>query len=149
MPPVVSSTGASAAAFAPTETTATPPTVETLLAAADAARVQGRFTEAANLLERVLVEHGNDSHAALTEFSLGRLYLESLSSAPQAASHFSRAIARRLPTGLDEDARARLVEALSRSGNVAAARDAATTYRALYPNGRRSRDIDRWISAPR
>jgi transmembrane sensor len=53
-----------------------------------------------------------------------------------AARALERALALGLPQSLREDARARLVEAQARSGNTAAARDAAAAYRREFPDGR-------------
>jgi transmembrane sensor len=124
-------------------------TLEASMTDADAARREGRFRDAAALLERGLSQSPGDSRAPLAEFSLGRLYLETLSDAGRAATHFSRALSGHLPAGLAEDARARLVEAYARGGNVALATDEAARYRALYPAGRRLADVDRWAPSVR
>jgi transmembrane sensor len=113
------------------------------LAAADALRREGRFSEAAGLLERALAEHGGDASAALAEFSLGRLYLDSLGNADAAKTHFARALARGLPSAIAEDAQARLVEASARAGDLAEAMDKALRYHARYPGGRHASDVDR------
>jgi transmembrane sensor len=134
--------GSSIAAFTLPEA----PSAEALFAEADAARKAGRFADAARLLERVLVERPGGDRAALAEFSLGRLYLDSLGDARAASHHFRNALSHRLPATLAEDAQARLVEAFVRSGDSRAAGDAAARYRALYPGGRRLSDVDGWIS---
>ena len=139
-------------AAAPTTSAAVPaPAVlDALLARADGARRSGQFAEAASLLEEGIARYPGEPRVALTEFSLGRLYLDSLGDAARAAAHFSRAIADgRLPATLREDAAARLVEALSRAGDSAGAVSAAARYRALYPAGRRAADVDRWVSPAR
>jgi transmembrane sensor len=123
---------------------AAPDPIEIALTGADSLRRSGQFHEAAIALETLLAEHAGDSRAPLTEFSLGRLYLDSLGDPNRAAEHFSRALVRRLPAALAEDARARLVEAYARAGNRAAAENAASVYLALYPNGRRLDDVRRW-----
>jgi transmembrane sensor len=122
-------------------------TVQAMLARADEARLAGRYRDAAAILERVVSENGAASQVNLAEFSLGRLYLDSLGDPGAAATHFSRALARGLPGALAEDAYARLVEAYAREGDPKAAREAAERYRARYGNGRRLPDVDRW-SAP-
>jgi transmembrane sensor len=116
------------------------------LAVADDARVAGRFQEAAQILETVLTTYSTDPSAALAEFSLARLYLDSLGNPALAATHLAGALARGLPASLTQDAFARLVEAHARSGNQAAANEVAARYRALYPMGRRLADVDRWAS---
>jgi transmembrane sensor len=122
--------------------------VEALLASADDARLAGRYREAANILERVVTESSGDRRAPLAEFSLGRLYLDSLGDPSRAAVHFSRALLRGLAGALEEDAYARLVEAYARAGDARAARDIADRYRARYPRGRRLDSIERWTAAP-
>lgn len=92
-------------------------------------------------------EHGGEASASLTEFSLGRLYLDALDNPALAAVHIGRAVALGLPAALSEDARARLVEASARAGDLRAARAAAAQYHGLYPNGRHAPDVDRWISS--
>lgn len=136
----------STAAFVLPESSPSAPTADALLEEADRVRRAGRFKDAARLLERALEVHPSEDRAALAEFSLGRLYLDSLGDPSAASRHFARALSRHLPATLDEDARARLVEALARSGDSRAAADAAARYRALYPGGRRLRDVDQWAS---
>jgi transmembrane sensor len=121
--------------------------MDALLASADEARVAGRYAEAASLLERVVAKGGGGPQTSLAEFSLGRLYLDSLGAPARAAGHFSRALTGALPGALAEDAYARLVEAYARAGAAARAREVAERYRSAYPGGRRRHDVDRW-SAP-
>jgi transmembrane sensor len=121
-------------------------TVEAALHDADALRKAGQFQKAAALLESLAVAHANDVRAPLVEFSLGRLYLESLGDGARAATHFSRALELHLPAALAEGAAARLVEAYARAGNRSAAENAAAAYRAAYPNGRRTEDVARWAN---
>lgn len=142
-PAVLESAGApSPAAPAITE-------MDVLLADADGARRAARFGEAARLLERALAEHPGDARVPLAEFSLGRLYLDSLGDPQRAASYFSLALASHLPAALAEDAQARLVEAYARANDAPLASQAASRYRALYPAGRRSADVERWASSVR
>jgi transmembrane sensor len=129
---------------------APPVTFDTSLAAADAARRESRFADAARILEEAVSTYAIDPRVAIAEFSLGRLYLDSLGDAPRAASRFTRSIADgRLPRTLQEDAQARLVEALARAGDSAGAEMAATRYRLAYPAGRRAADVERWASSTR
>ena len=121
-------------------------TARAWLAVADDARVAGRFQEAAQILENVVSSYAADPSAPLAEFSLGRLYLDSLGNPALAATHLSRALDRGLPASLTQDAFARLVEAHARSGNHGAANEVAERFRALYPTGRRLSDVNRWAS---
>ena len=113
-------------------------TAETLLAAADAARLDGRARDGAALLQRVLTHHGADPRAPLAAFTLGRVLLMDLGEPRQAAAAFAQA--RTLaPSGpFAEDALAREVEALAKAGDGAATRSRARDYLRLYPNGRRA-----------
>ncbi|HVW30137.1 MAG TPA: FecR domain-containing protein [Polyangiaceae bacterium] len=124
------------------------PSVDTLLAQADDARLAGRYREAAAILEHVVTERAGDRRASLAEFSLGRLYLDSLDDPARAAIHFSRALLHGLSDALAEDAYARLVEAYARAGDARAARDIADRYLARYPHGRRLDAVNRWTAAP-
>jgi transmembrane sensor len=127
-----------------------PVTFDTSLGDADTARRESRFADAARILERAISMYSGDPRVAIAEFSLGRLYLDSLGDAPRAVSHFEQAVASgRLPLTLKEDAQARLVEALSRAGDSAGAERAATRYRMAYPAGRRAADVERWAPSIR
>jgi transmembrane sensor len=119
-----------------------------LFAMADVARRDGRFAEAANLLHRLLSEHGSDSRAPLAEFALGQMCLDSFSRPQEAVAHFTRALDRGLPMALAEDARARLVEAHARAGQARLAAEAAARYRSQDPNGTRTQYLDQWAPGP-
>jgi transmembrane sensor len=123
------------------------PAIAAALSEADKLRRGGQYLAAARVLEVALAEHGGDSGASVAEFSLGRLYLDSLDKPALASNHFASAMARGLPVALADDALARLVESNARGGNLNGARDAAARYRALYPNGRHASDVDRWVGA--
>jgi transmembrane sensor len=124
-----------------------PQDLETFLARADEARLAGRYQEAADILERVVREHTADPRAGIAEFSLGRLYLDSMGTPAPAAVHFSRALMHGLSDALAEDAYARLVESYARSGDSRAARDVADRYRAHFPRGRLLESVNRWSSS--
>ena len=139
---------ASVVAFeAPKPQGAAASSIDDELATADRLRREARFAEAAAVLERALSEHGGEASAPLTEFSLGRLYLDSLGDASLARVHVARALGRGLPSEVAEDAEARFVEASVRAGDLAGARDAALRYHARYPDGRHASDVDRWLSS--
>jgi transmembrane sensor len=112
---------------------------EELLAAADVARLSGHPREAVPFLERVLVDFHGDPRAPLAAFGLGRILLPTQPSEAAARFAESRALA---PSGtLAEDALAREVEAWSRAGKPAKARDAAAEYVRRYPQGSRIDDV--------
>jgi transmembrane sensor len=119
-----------------------------LFSLADVARRSGHPAAAINPLQQIIARHSNDPRAAVAAFTLGRVWLESLGNPTQAASAFEQALTMNLPGTLAEDARARLVEALAKSGDIARARVAAEAYHKSYPNGARRADVERW-SPPR
>jgi transmembrane sensor len=113
-------------------------TAASLLAAADAARLDGRPADGAALLRRVLREHRNDPRAPLAAFTLGRVLLKELDRPRQAAAAFAeaRALAPRGPFA--EDALAREAEAWQAAGETGEAASRAQDYLRRYPNGRRA-----------
>jgi transmembrane sensor len=123
-------------------------TVSDLLAVADVARLSGHPGEAVAALQHIVATYPDDPRAALAAFTLGRVELDALDDAADAADAFARAIVLGVPDGLLEDAYARLVEARARAGDRAGARRAAQTYRERFPNGTRAASIDRWLGGP-
>jgi transmembrane sensor len=122
--------------------------VADLLAVADVARLSGHPGDAVVPLARVVREHADDPRAPLAAFMLGRLELDALGDAPGAEDSFRRAIALGVPSGLLEDAYARLVEACARAGDRHGARLAAAEYAARFPRGSRASVVQRWVSEP-
>ncbi len=112
-------------------------TVEDLLLAADAMRRSQKPAEALKYLDRIVQGHPSDPRASLAEFTRGRILLHQLNRPKEAASAF--ATARRLAprSALAQDALAREVEALHRSGDAARAKARAEEYVSIYPDGRR------------
>jgi transmembrane sensor len=108
-----------------------------LMLAADVARQAGRPERAVPFLERVVKEHPTEVPAQLAGFSLGKVYLDNLDEPALAAHSFAAVRAMAPGGGLAQDALAREVEAWSRAGESARARDAALEYVRLYPHGRR------------
>lgn len=117
-----------------------------LLKLADTARQLGDPQTALLALERILSDFRDSSHAPLAAFTLGRIHLDSLGSPKAAAVAFERAIALNPPLALLEDCHARLVRAHALAGHRAEAVSTATRYRALFPNGRYLKALDRWLS---
>ena len=113
-------------------------TAESLLAAADAARLQGRAEEGAALLRKILQDHRADPRAPLAAFTLGRVLLMELGQPRQAAAAFAEARALAPDGPFAEDALAREVEAWARAGDDAKARARARDYLRSYPSGRRA-----------
>lgn len=108
--------------------------VETLLLAADAARLSGHGAAALPYLERAAA-HEDDPRAAMARFTRGRILL-SLGRAAEAAAELER-VALDAPAGpLAEDALARAIEAERRAGDETRARELARRYLREHPDGR-------------
>jgi transmembrane sensor len=79
---------------------------------------------------------------------MGTLRLDALDEPAVAAGDVARALDLGLPRALQQDARARLVEAHARAGDPARARAAAADYRARFPAGSRRAQVDTWSPPP-
>jgi transmembrane sensor len=112
--------------------------VAELLLAADVARMSGHPEEALRPLRQVVTHHAQDSRAPLAAFTLGRVLLDDLRRPGAAAKVFARARELAPAGALAEDALAREVEAWSRAGNAAMARERAELYLQLHPRGHRA-----------
>jgi transmembrane sensor len=112
--------------------------VETMLAAADAARAAGRPDEAAAILKRLIDQHGRDRRAPLAQLMLGRVLLLELGRPLEAAMIFAELRAREPDGPFASDALAREAEAWSRAGKRTEARARALEYLRLYPDGNRA-----------
>jgi len=123
-------------------------TAAELLELADVARLSGHPAEAVSPLERVLREHPHDDAAPLAAFALGRLQLDALGRPDRAAEALERALALGVPRTLEDDVRARLVEALARAGRHDAMRAAAEEYLRRFPEGRRAAAVRRRLESP-
>jgi len=119
-----------------------------LFTLADVARRSGHAAAAVSPLTQIVARHASDPRAAVAAFTLGRVWLDAIGKPAEAVPAFEQALAMKLPATLAEDAQARLVEALAKSGDAARARGAADAYRSRYPNGTRRAAVDRW-SPPR
>lgn len=129
-----------------TEPTAVRDDVGDLMLAADVQRYSGHAAQAIPYLERVTRAHANDARAPLAAFTSGRILLEQLGRAREAAEAF--ALARRLePNGsLAQDALAREAQAWGRAEVPMEARRCADEYLRRYPGGRRAEMMRRWAS---
>ena len=112
-----------------------------LLLAADVARLSSHPAQAVAPLRKVSKLYPSDPRAPVAAFTLGRVLLDDLGRASEAASAF--ALAERLGPGgpLAGDALAREVEALKRSGQIAQARSVAQKYVTLHPDGRHAASL--------
>jgi transmembrane sensor len=115
-----------------------------LIRRADAARRSGDESTAIVLLEQAIVQARGRPLGAIAAITLARLTMES--HPEKAARALTAALASGIPRGLEEDARARLVEARAKSGDRAGARRAAAEYDEHFPGGTRADEIRSWIS---
>lgn len=115
---------------------------------ADRARRAGDAARAADLLERLITEHPEDSQAALGAYTIGVLQLEQLARPRAAARHFERALELGLATGLRESCYLRWAEALRLAGDRDALRGIAREYLRSFPLGEQ-RDVMQKFLEPR
>ncbi len=111
---------------------------------ADTLRAQGRLDEAVALLDAIANDVGASSERGLAMLTLARIELDPRDRPAIAANAFARAVALGLPAVLEDDARARRVEALARIPDLLAARAAAEEYHRFHPEGRWRDEVDRW-----
>lgn len=115
--------------------------VDSLFAAADAARLSRHPAEALVYLDTIVAAHPGDPRAALASFTLGRVLLGDLGRPSDAAAAFARARALSPAGTLGQDALAREVEAWHRAGDTTRARERALEYVERHPNGLRLRAV--------
>ncbi len=111
-------------------------TARDLLLAADSARLSGHPDAAVKYLATIVRQYPKDFSAQLAAFSLGSIYLDQLNRPADAAFRFGQARALAGTGALSEDALARQLEALVRSGDTVQARARAEEYVRLFPTGR-------------
>jgi transmembrane sensor len=109
--------------------------IETLMLAADCARLSGHPAESLAYLHRAMTVGAGDPRAATASFTLGRVLLSQLRRPEEAAEAFAEARALAPRGSLASDALAREVEAWAASGASDRARARAEEYLRLYPEG--------------
>ncbi len=115
-----------------------PPSVEALLAVADAARRSGDLPRAAQALERLVERYPSDPRAVSAWFSLGRV--ERARGRHVKAAQAFRACYQRAPGGtLAQDALAEQATSLAQAGQHEQARAAARQYLEQYSSGTHAR----------
>jgi transmembrane sensor len=117
---------------------------EELIRRADAARRSGDLPLAKRLLGQSIETAQGAPSGAVAALTLVRLTMND--DPAGAAAVLARALRAGMPHGLEEDARARLVEARARSGDSAGAGRAAREYRQRFPQGARSEEVRRWVA---
>lgn len=134
------------AARGPSRVPTPEPSAAELLDAADTARRAGDLDRAMALLTTAS-RRVNDKDASVASLTRGRLALQ-LRRDDEAVRDLRYALALGLPTPLVELARARLVEALAKSGKTEEARRAAREYLDEYPGGAWAAVVQRWAELP-
>jgi transmembrane sensor len=109
--------------------------VSDVLLLGDAARLSGETTAALQIYERLRQLHPGTDAAAAAAFASGRLQFDRRSAFSDAARWFETYLRERDKGPLAREARGRMLEALQRSGQHAAAAQSATQYLKAYPTG--------------
>jgi transmembrane sensor len=118
-----------------------------LLLAADVARLSSHPAQAVAPLRKVSERYPKDARAPVAAFTLGRVLLDDLGRASEAAAAFDLA-SRLWPSGpLAGDAMAREAEALKRAGQLPQAQAVAQKYLALHPGGRHAASLHAMLDA--
>jgi transmembrane sensor len=117
-----------------------------LMLAADVARLSGHPEQAIAPLRRLCDRHPGDRRAPVAAFTLGRVLLDDLGRANEAAAAFEKARVLWPRGPLAEDALAREADAWARAGHTDRARAIAEQYLARYPAGRHA-DVLRSIAS--
>ena len=128
------------------------PTAADLLAEANAARREGRETEAAQLYRDLQRLHPSTREARVSRIGLGRLLLDRLSDPRGALAQFDAYLAGAGDATLAEEARVGRAMALGRLGRSAAERDAWQDLLLHHPRSAhvpRARERIRELDAPR
>lgn len=110
-------------------------TTDRLFEEAQRARAEGRLAAAAQGFDLLRRERRSDPRASLAAFELGRLRLEALGDPHGAVEAFSDALMLGPKGALAEDAEARRVQALGRTGDRARCTAARDEYVAKHPYG--------------
>jgi TolA-binding protein len=111
------------------------PSGDELMAAADAARLSGQYDKATASYLALRRRYPGTPQAGVAAFALGRIAFDRRGAFPEAAEWFRTSV-RESPDGpLSMEARGRLMEALSRAGDRAAAAALAADYLRRYPSG--------------
>lgn len=114
------------------------PSPRNLFERADAERLAGRAREAAETFDELRRRYPSDARAGYAAFMLGRIRLDSLADPSGAAEAFAFAIAHPGSGFFLEDAEARRVEALAKSGRASECRQARDQFLTRYPQAVRA-----------
>jgi len=118
---------------------------EDLMALADIARSSGHAADAVPALKKAAATKSADGSTAA--FTLATLQDEALKNPSEAAYWYKKALELGLSRALREDAAARRVDALGRSGDRGSAASEAASYLNEFPEGRYAALVKPWIGA--
>jgi TolA-binding protein len=106
-----------------------------LVALGDAARYTGRLPRAIEAYQAVRKRFPGHERSAVAAFALGRIAFDQRADYADAARWFRTYLSEQPGGRLDRDALGRLMESLSRGGDVTGARNEAKRYVERYPTG--------------
>lgn len=116
-----------------------------LLNQADEARKRNQHQKAAILLKSIVRKFPNHPAVGMAALTLGKIRLDNLHQPKSAVHAFKRALASNsLPPSLQEQALARCVEALYRSGDIKSTQAMSNMYHRRFPNGAWSSWVENW-----
>lgn len=121
--------------------------IDELFKLADVARLSGHPLSAVEPLEKIIKKFEQNPQAGLAAYTLGRLFLERLSSPERAVAAFDKALALGIPDALQEAALVKKIKALFLL-NPIKARTFATEYLVDYPDGNYHGQVESWLDDP-
>ena len=120
--------------------------IDDLFKLADVARLSGHPLDAVAPLQAIVTNHPDNPRAGLAAYTLGKLYLEKLSSPKKAVEAFNDAIRLGIPEALMESAYVKKAKALFLLSAVLG-KWAAEEYLKKYPNGRYQDQVKTWLKS--
>lgn len=121
--------------------------VDELFKLADVARLSGHPLSAVEPLEKIVEKFDRNPQAGLAAYTLGRLFLERLSSPEKAVAAFDKALTLGIPAALREASLVKKIKALFLLDPIKA-RTFATEYLVDYPDGNYHDQVESWLDEP-
>lgn len=121
--------------------------VNELFKLADVARLSGHPLSAVEPLEKIIEKFDQNPQAGLAAYTLGKLFLERLSSPDKAVAAFDKALALGIPAALREAALVKKIKALFLLDQTKA-KTRAAEYLIIYPNGNYRAQVESWLNNP-
>ncbi len=120
--------------------------VDELFKLSDVARLTGHPRDAVVPLKSILEKFEANPQAGLAAYTLGRLYLEHLSSPRKAVAAFDKALALGIPDALEEAVMVKKIKAFLLQGD-AQGKSLASEYLTKYPKGRYRAQVQSLLTA--